>query len=103
VKVSLEQGPDKGSIDDLGELGRMSAEDLFAPELEPGDRIVVGCEPANDVYFYSDRQRRGTLLLPSRSYDLGGQHRSRGRGARDDLAGVVGRRPITRSRCRNCR
>lgn len=63
VKVSLSQGPDKGSTIDLGESGQMSAEDPFAPELEPGDRIVVGYEPANEVYFYSDRDRRGTLFV----------------------------------------
>ncbi|MEO5838189.1 MAG: YibE/F family protein [Acidimicrobiales bacterium] len=63
VTVSLEQGPDKGSTIDLGASGEMSADDPFAPKLEAGDHIVVGYEPANDVYFYSDRNRRGSLFV----------------------------------------
>src|SRR5688572_3361532 len=63
VKVSMQQGPDKGSIVDLGESGQLSADDPFAPDLEEGDAVILGYEPANDVYFYSDRDRRSTLLV----------------------------------------
>ena len=63
VKVSMQQGPDKGTIVDLGEAGQMSADDPFSPKLEDGDRIILGYEPANDVYFYTDRDRRGTLFV----------------------------------------
>src|SRR5688500_9902763 len=63
VKVSMQQGPDKGTIVDLGEAGQLSADDPFAPDLEEGDGVILGYEPANDVYFYSDRDRRETLLV----------------------------------------
>ena len=63
VEVSMKQGPDKGSTIDLGESGELPADNGFAPKLEAGDRIIVGYEPANDVYFYTDRDRRGTLLV----------------------------------------
>ena len=57
VKVAMKQGPDKGTIIDLGEAGQMPADDPFAPKLEAGDGIILGYEPANDVYFYTDRDR----------------------------------------------
>ncbi|HUP72176.1 MAG TPA: YibE/F family protein [Acidimicrobiales bacterium] len=63
VKVLMKQGPDKGSIIDLGESGQIPAEDPFAPKLEKGDAIILGYEPANDVYFYTDRDRRNTLFI----------------------------------------
>ena len=63
VKVEMQQGPDKGTIVDLGEAGQMAADDPFAPKLEAGDRIILGYEPANDVYFYTDRDRRTTLFV----------------------------------------
>jgi uncharacterized membrane protein len=63
VKVEMQQGPDKGTIVDLGEAGQMAADDPFAPKLEAGDHIIVGYEPANDVYFYTDRDRRTTLFV----------------------------------------
>ena len=63
IKVSLKQGPDKGSIVDLGESGQLSADDPFAPKVKTGDDIIVGYEPANDVYFYTDRDRRTTLFV----------------------------------------
>jgi uncharacterized membrane protein len=59
----MKQGPDKGTIIDLGESGQMAADDPFAPKLDRGDDIIVGYEPANDVYFYSDRDRRGSLFV----------------------------------------
>jgi uncharacterized membrane protein len=63
IKVEMRQGPDEGTIVDLGESGQIAADDPFAPKLEAGDRIVVGYEPANDVYFYTDRDRRTTLYV----------------------------------------
>src|SRR5512139_3912870 len=63
VKVAMKQGPDKGSTIDLGESGQMPADDPFAPKLEAGDHVILGYEPANDVYFYTDRDRRTTLFV----------------------------------------
>ena len=63
VQVAMKQGPDKGSTIDLGESGQMPADDPFAPKLEPGDDVILGYEPANDVYFYTDRDRRTTLFV----------------------------------------
>jgi uncharacterized membrane protein len=63
VKVAMKQGPDKGSEIDLGDSGQMPADDPFAPKLKAGDAIILGYEPANDVYFYTDRDRRTTLFV----------------------------------------
>jgi hypothetical protein len=59
----MKQGPDKGSIIELGESGQIPTEDPFAPKRKEGDSIIVGYEPANDMYFYTDRDRRSTLLV----------------------------------------
>jgi uncharacterized membrane protein len=63
VEVEMKQGPDAGSIIDLGESGQIAADDPFAPKLDVGDHIIVGYEPATDVYFYTDRDRRDSLLV----------------------------------------
>ena len=71
VIVTLKQGPGKGATIDLSESGEIAADDPFAPKLKPGDHVIVGYEPANDVYFYADRDRRGTLLVLSALFAAG--------------------------------
>ena len=63
IQVAMKQGPDQGSTVNLGDAGELPADDPFAPKLKIGDEIVLGYEPANDVYFYSDRNRRTPLFV----------------------------------------
>lgn len=60
VDIELGEGPDVGERIRLGEY---SLADPFTPEFEPGDRIVVGHQEANDFYYFADRERRAALLL----------------------------------------
>jgi uncharacterized membrane protein len=60
VVVEPSGGPDEGTAIALGEYGLA---DPFLPDLDPGDRIVVGYEDATDTYFYADQERRLPLLL----------------------------------------
>lgn len=63
VQVRMHQGPTKGEVINLGQAGELPAESPFAPNLSAGDKVIVGYEPSNDVYFYSDRDRRGSLWI----------------------------------------
>jgi uncharacterized membrane protein len=36
--------------------------DTSLPDLEVGDRVILGYEPSTDFWFYADRERRGALI-----------------------------------------
>ncbi|NND85062.1 MAG: YibE/F family protein, partial [Acidimicrobiia bacterium] len=36
--------------------------DTSLPDLEVGDRVILGYEPSTDFWFYADRERRGALV-----------------------------------------
>ena len=55
-------GPDKGTTSISRSRSDVGGRSVL-PELEEGDRIILRYEPANDVYFYTDRDRRGTLFV----------------------------------------
>jgi len=61
ITVEPKSGPDDGAIIQLAEF---SLEEFgFAPDVSPGDAVILGYEEGTDFYFYADRERRGTLLL----------------------------------------
>ena len=61
ITVEPKNGPDEGAVIQLAEF---SLEEFgFAPEVSPGDAVILGYEDGTDFYFYADRERRGTLLV----------------------------------------
>ncbi|MCB0996023.1 MAG: YibE/F family protein, partial [Acidimicrobiales bacterium] len=59
VRIHLDEGPDAGTEIQLGEF---SLADPFLPSFRTGDRIVVGYQDDNDIYYYADRERRPALF-----------------------------------------
>lgn len=61
VVVRLVEGPDAGAELQLTEF---SLDEFgFAPEVSPGDEVILGYEDGTNFYFYADLERRSVLVL----------------------------------------
>jgi len=79
ITVEPKNGPDEGAVIQLAEF---SLEEFgFAPEVSPGDAVILGYEDGTDFYFYADRERRGTLLVLAALFAVVVIALGRGRGA----------------------
>lgn len=58
VRVVPDSGPNAG---DEVLLGEFDLRDPAAPDVDPGDDIVVGYDDTTGTYFFADRDRRSTL------------------------------------------
>jgi uncharacterized membrane protein len=57
----LDEGPEQGSVVALPEVNLATVVNQV-PDLDLGDKVVLGYEPSTNFYFYADRDRGTTLL-----------------------------------------
>ena len=61
MDVRLDDGPEAGSLVALPEVNL--AFNPYLPDLSPGDGVVLGYEDSTGIYFFTDVDRRSTLLI----------------------------------------
>ncbi len=60
MTLTVNEGPDEGNLITLPEMNLEF--NSAVPDVQPGDRVIVGYEESNDFYFYADRDRRAPLI-----------------------------------------
>ena len=60
VTFLVDEGPDAGQVVSIPEINIEF--DLAIPDLAIGDQVILGYEPSTEFYFYSDRDRRASLV-----------------------------------------